>query len=55
MEDSVREEQKRAHRGIGIMMTEEEKEIYETMHAEKDDLTSGYSTISSNKGDGGKK
>ena len=32
-------------------MSEEEKEIYEGMHIEDDDLTSGYSTISSNKGE----
>jgi hypothetical protein len=29
-------------------MSEEEKEIYDGMHAEDDDLTSGYTTISSN-------
>ncbi len=27
---------------------EEEKQIYDEMHAEEDDLTSGYTTISSN-------
>lgn len=32
-------------------MLEEEKEIYNEMHAENDDLSSGYSTISSNKGE----
>jgi hypothetical protein len=32
-------------------LDEEEKEIYNTIHAEFDDLTSGYSTISSNKSD----
>jgi hypothetical protein len=32
-------------------MSEEEKELYQRMHAEDDDLTSGYTTISSNKGD----
>ena len=29
-------------------MSEEEKEIYDEMHAEDDDLTSGYTTIASN-------
>jgi hypothetical protein len=29
-------------------MSEEEKELYDDMHAEDDDLTSGYTTISSN-------
>ncbi len=32
-------------------ISEEEKEIYNGIHAEYDDLTSGYSTISSNKGE----
>jgi hypothetical protein len=31
--------------------SEEEKEIYNEIHAEFDDLTSGYTTISSNKGE----
>jgi hypothetical protein len=29
-------------------MSEEEKEIYDDMHADDDDLTSGYTTIASN-------
>lgn len=32
-------------------VSEEEKEIYNGIHAEYDDLTSGYTTISSNKGE----
>ena len=32
-------------------MSEEEKEIYNEIHADFDDLTSGYTTISSNKGE----
>lgn len=36
-------------------MSEEEKDIYNAMHEEYDDLTSGYSTISSNKGEFGTK
>jgi hypothetical protein len=32
-------------------MSEEEKEIYYDIHADYDYLTSGYSTISSNKGE----
>lgn len=32
-------------------ISEEEKEFYNGIHAEYDDLTSGYTTISSNKGE----
>lgn len=32
-------------------LSEEEKEAFGNVHAEFDDLTSGYSTISSSKGD----
>lgn len=35
----------------GGEMSEEEKDLYDQVHAEDDDLTSGYTTISSNKGD----
>ena len=33
--------------------SEEEKEVFDNIHAQFDDLTSGYSTISSSKGDFG--
>ena len=33
------------------VVSEEEKELYNQVHAEYDDLTSGYSTISSNRGE----
>ena len=44
-------ERRRRGRRLGEAMEEEEKEIYNGIHAEFDELTSGYSTISSNKCD----
>lgn len=44
-------ERRRGGRRLGDEMSEEEKELYAGIHAEYDELTSGYSTISSNKGE----
>jgi hypothetical protein len=49
--DDEGNERRRRGRRFGNDMSEEEMNIYDGMHAEYDDLTSGYSTISSNKCD----
>ncbi len=49
--DEEGNERRRRGRRFGNEQSEEEMNIYDGMHAEYDDLTSGYSTISSNKCD----